>query len=30
MPGTGGDILFIDNRPLSGVKVVFYRVAVYY
>jgi hypothetical protein len=29
MPGTGGNILFIDNRPLVGVQSVFYRVAVY-
>jgi hypothetical protein len=29
IPGTGGNILFIDNRPLSGVESVFYRVAVY-
>lgn len=29
IPGTGGDILFIDNRTLSGVNAVFYRVAVY-
>jgi hypothetical protein len=29
IPGTGGNILFIDNRPLSGVQSVFYRVAVY-
>jgi hypothetical protein len=29
MPGTGGNILFIDNRTLTGVKSVFYRVAVY-
>jgi hypothetical protein len=29
MPGTGGNILFIDNRNLSGVSAVFYRVAVY-
>jgi hypothetical protein len=29
MPGTGGNILFIDNRPLSGVNSAFYRVAVY-
>jgi hypothetical protein len=29
MPGTGGYILFIDNRTLSGVQSVFYRVAVY-
>jgi hypothetical protein len=27
--GTGGDILFIDNRVLSGVNSTFYRVAVY-
>ena len=29
IPGTGGDMLFIDNRVLSGVNAVFYRVAVY-
>ncbi len=29
MPGIGGNILFIDNRNLSGVRTVFYRVAVY-
>jgi hypothetical protein len=29
MPGIGGNILFIDNRNLSGVNSVFYRVAVY-
>ena len=29
IPGTGGNILFIDNRVLSGVSAVFYRVAVY-
>jgi len=29
MPGTGDHILFIDNRVLTGVKAVFYRVAVY-
>jgi hypothetical protein len=29
IPGTGGDILFMDNRVLSGVNAVFYRVAVY-
>jgi hypothetical protein len=29
IPGTGGNILFIDNRVLSGVNPVFYRVAVY-
>ena len=29
IPGTGGYILFIDNRVLSGVNAVFYRVAVY-
>ena len=29
MPGIGGNILFIDNRTLSGVSSVFYRVAVY-
>ena len=27
--GTGGDILFTDNRVLTGVSAVFYRVAVY-
>ena len=27
--GTGGNIVFIDNRNLSGVSAVFYRVAVY-
>ena len=27
--GIGGNILFIDNRVLSGVSTVFYRVAVY-
>ena len=29
IPGIGGNILFIDNRTLSGVSAVFYRVAVY-
>jgi hypothetical protein len=29
IPGTGGNILFIDNRVLSGVSAVYYRVAVY-
>jgi hypothetical protein len=29
IPGNGGYILFIDNRVLSGVNAVFYRVAVY-
>ncbi len=29
IPGNGGYILFIDNRPLSGVNSVFYRVGVY-
>jgi hypothetical protein len=29
IPGTGGNILFIDNRVLSGVNAAFYRVAVY-
>lgn len=29
IPGVGGNILFIDNRNLSGVSTVFYRVAVY-
>jgi hypothetical protein len=29
IPGTGGNILFIDNRVLSGVSSTFYRVAVY-
>lgn len=29
MAGTGGYILFIDNRTLTGVRTVFYRVAVY-
>jgi Putative Ig domain/Immunoglobulin I-set domain/von Willebrand factor type A domain len=29
MPGTGGNILFIDNRVLSGVNSVFYRVGVH-
>jgi hypothetical protein len=29
IPGTGGNILFIDNRVLSGVNSTFYRVAVY-
>ena len=29
IPGTGGNILFIDNRVLSGVSTVYYRVAVY-
>jgi hypothetical protein len=29
IPGTGGNILFIDDRVLSGVSAVFYRVAVY-
>lgn len=27
--GTGGSILFIDNRVLSGANAIFYRVAVY-
>ena len=27
--GIGGNITFIDNRVLSGVSAVFYRVAVY-
>ncbi len=29
IPGTGGNILFVDDRVLSGVNPVFYRVAVY-
>ena len=29
MPGTGGVIIFNDNRNLSGVQSVYYRVAVY-
>jgi hypothetical protein len=29
IPGTGGNITFTDNRVLSGVSAVFYRVAVY-
>jgi hypothetical protein len=29
IPGIGGNILFIDNRVLTGVSTVFYRVAVY-
>ena len=29
IPGTGGNILFIDNRVLSGVSSTYYRVAVY-
>ena len=29
IPGIGGNILFTDNRVLSGVSAVFYRVAVY-
>jgi hypothetical protein len=29
IPGTGGNLLFIDNRVLTGVNAVFYRVAVY-
>jgi hypothetical protein len=29
IPGTGGYILFIDNRVLNGVNAVYYRVAVY-
>ena len=29
IPGTGGYILFIDNRVLSGANAIFYRVAVY-
>lgn len=29
IPGTGGNILFIDDRVLTGVNPVFYRVAVY-
>jgi hypothetical protein len=29
IPGTGGNILFIDNRVLTSVNPVFYRVAVY-
>jgi len=27
--GTGGSILFIDNRVLSGANAIFYRVVVY-
>jgi len=27
--GIGGNILFIDNRNLSGISTMFYRVAVY-
>jgi hypothetical protein len=29
IPGTGGNILFIDNRTLSGVNTTYYRVAAY-
>jgi len=29
IPGTGGDIVFVDNRVLSGLNAVFYRVQVY-
>jgi len=29
IPGTGGAILFIDNRVLSGANSIFYRVAVH-
>ena len=29
IPGTGGNIQFIDDRVLSGVSAVFYRVVVY-
>jgi hypothetical protein len=29
IPGTGGNIVFTDNRVLSSVNPVFYRVAVY-
>jgi len=29
IPGTGGNILFTDNRVLSGADAVFYRVAVH-
>ena len=29
IPGTGGNIAFVDNRVLSGVGTVFYRVGVY-
>ena len=29
IPGTGGNIVFVDNRVLSGVSAVFYRVGVY-
>ena len=29
IPGTGGNILFIDNRVLSGADNIFYRVSVY-
>jgi hypothetical protein len=29
IPGTGGYILFIDNRVLSGANAIFYRVAVH-
>src|SRR5208282_1900274 len=29
IPGTGGDIVFVDNRVLSGLSAVFYRVQVY-
>ena len=29
IPGTGGNILFTDNRMLSGANAVFYRIAVY-
>jgi hypothetical protein len=29
MPGTDTNILFIDNRPLSGVSSMFYRVGVH-
>ena len=29
MPGTGGTNYFLDNRPLSGVPSVFYRIGVH-
>ena len=29
IPGTGGNILFIDDRVLDGLSAVYYRVAVY-
>ena len=29
IPGTGGTILFSDDRVLTSVSAVFYRVTVY-